>query len=205
MNTKKMLQWLIAIIGWLAIILQFYLMIQNRVTGIGETIIRFFSFFTILTNLLVAICFTSLVISQQAYFFSRSSVFSAITVYIFIVGLVYNTVLRSIWNPKGLQLYVDEALHVATPVLCLIYWFVFVPAKSLKWSNVYSWLLYPLIYLIYVLIRGAFSHFYPYPFLNVDKLGYSKVFINSIFVTAAFFVVSLLVVWLGRSFKKTGI
>jgi len=203
MVAKKIFQGLIAIVAWLALILQFYLMMQNRVAGKPETIIRFFSFFTILTNLFVAITFTVLSAGRQDNFFSKPSVLSAITVYIFIVGLVYNTVLRSIWNPKGLQLYVDEALHVATPMLCLFYWFLYVPGKGLKWKNAFSWLLYPLIYLLYVLIRGSFSHFYPYFFINADELSYEKVIINSLYVTLAFLVVSLVLIAIGRSLKKS--
>ena len=34
-------------IGWFAIIAQFFLMLENRQADIPETIIRFFSFFTI--------------------------------------------------------------------------------------------------------------------------------------------------------------
>jgi len=49
-----------AVITWLAVLLQFYLTIENRIASIPETIIRFFSFFTILTNTLIAICFTVL-------------------------------------------------------------------------------------------------------------------------------------------------
>ena len=202
MNSKKIFQWIIVIIAWVAVIIQFCLMIQNRVASISETIIRFFSFFTILTNILVAVAFSVLAAGKQSNFFSNPSILSAITVYIFIVGLVYNIVLRSIWDPKGLQLYVDEALHVATPVLCLVYWFLYVPGQGLRWRNTFLWLWYPLIYLVYVLIRGSLSHFYPYPFINVDKLGYQKAIINSLYVTVAFLVVSLLLVWIGRSLKK---
>lgn len=204
-SLQKILQFSIAFIGWLAVVVQFYLMMQNRVATVPETIIRFFSFFTILTNILVAISFTILAIGKNASsyrFFSTTNVITAITTYIFIVGLVYNTVLRSVWDPHGVQLYVDEALHVATPVLCLLYWFLFVPGRSLKWKDAIAWLLYPLIYLVYLLARGAVSNFYPYFFINVDELGYSKVFVNAVYVTLVFLLVSLLMIWAGRSLKR---
>ncbi|MFZ5976285.1 MULTISPECIES: Pr6Pr family membrane protein [unclassified Hydrotalea] len=34
-----------------------------------------------------------------------------------------------------------------------------------------GWLIYPLLYLVYILIRGSFSGFYPYPFVNVLQIG----------------------------------
>src|SRR5271170_5622365 len=108
-----------AIIGWLAIILQLYLIIVNRTTSLPETIIRFFSFFTILVNILVALCFTFLAFKSTSgwgSFFSKQQALTAIAVYIFIVGLVYNIILRSLWKPEGLQRFVDESLHTIIPI-----------------------------------------------------------------------------------------
>ena len=57
---------LIAIAGWFALASQLYLIIQNRVVSVAETIIRYFSFFTILTNLIVAICVTVLLLKPKS-------------------------------------------------------------------------------------------------------------------------------------------
>lgn len=48
---------------------------------------------------------------------------TAITVFILIVGSVYQIVLRSIWEPTGLQFIVDELLHTVIPLYMLGYWF----------------------------------------------------------------------------------
>jgi hypothetical protein len=182
------------------LLLQFYLQIANRTTSIAEAIIRYFSYFTILTNMLVAISFTSLLLPNSRWhsFFLRNTVLTAVTLYILIVGLVYNLVLRSQWNPQGLQLVADNGLHTITPLLTLCYWFAYVSAKNIKWHQTAPWLIYPFAYLIYALIRGSFSHFYPYFFINVDNLGYSKALLNAVFVTAAFLVVALLLVVAGK-------
>ena len=63
---------IIAIVSWFAVALQLYLIILNRVASLPETIVRFFSFFTIQTNILVAICFTFLWLkpkSKWGFFF----------------------------------------------------------------------------------------------------------------------------------------
>jgi len=86
-----------AIIAWFAVVVQFYLLIVNRVTSIPETIIRFFSFYTILTNILVALCFTFLLLKPKSgwvRFFSKPATITAIAVYITVVGIVYNIILR---------------------------------------------------------------------------------------------------------------
>lgn len=44
----------------------FFLMLNNRVVGVSETIVRFSCFFTILTNILVAIIYTSQLFSAKS-------------------------------------------------------------------------------------------------------------------------------------------
>jgi hypothetical protein len=200
---KRHFQIAIAIIGWLMLALQLYLQIVNRTTSVAEAIVRFFSYFTILTNILVAVSFTILLFpkSKSYTLFSKNTVLTAITIYIFIVGLVYNLVLRSQWNPKGLQLIVDNGLHTITPLLTLVYWFAYVSVKNVEWRQTLQWLMYPVFYLIYVLVRGWFSNFYPYFFINVSDLGYAGALKNAGFVTIAFLIVSFLLLWAGKMKK----
>lgn len=202
-TNQRIAQVIIALVTWAAVILQFYLQIINRTTDISEAVIRYFSYFTILTNLLVAVCYTSLLLKDQKSerFFKQPSVLTAVTVYILIVGLVYNLVLRSQWNPQGLQLLADNLLHTVTPLFVLLYWIIYVPAKDISWKQTPAWMLYPLLYLMYVIIRGSFSNFYPYFFIDVSKLGYANAFTNALYVTAAFFIVALTLIWIGSKKK----
>lgn len=143
-----------SLVGW-PVILQLYLIIVNRTASIPETIIRFFSFFTILTNILVSVCFTTVTLEWRSTWkkiFSKPAILSATTVYILVVGVVYNIILRFLWKPQGLQQIVDELLHSVIPVLFLLFWMAFVPKANLQWKAIFAWLLYPLLYLIYVLL-----------------------------------------------------
>lgn len=184
----------LAFIAWLSVIIQFYLN-----TG---SFFNFISYFTILSNLLVAIsltCSTVFQTTKLGNYFSLFTVKSAIALYILIVGLVYNLVLRGIWDPKGLPLIVDNLLHVAVPLLYILHWFVFVPRKVLKWKDGIAWITFPFLYLLYTLIRGHFTKWYPYPFMDVSQLGYVQVFINVSFMIVAFFIVGLLLIGINRS------
>lgn len=192
---------ILAAIGWIAIILQLYLLLKNRKLDVLPTIIQFFSYFTILTNLLVALYSSCILISPRSdlgKWFSRPATATALTVYITIVGVVYNIILRFLWAPQGLQRFVDEALHSLIPILCIIHWLVWVPKQSLEWKNAFPWLVYPLAYFTYILIRGVFSSLYPYPFIDVTVLGFSKVLINSLGLSFVFLVVGLLYVGIGK-------
>jgi hypothetical protein len=195
-KNKKVLEYIIALVAWFAVLLQAYL-----TTG---SLGNLFSYFTILTNSLVAISITCILFfpnKKPGIFFSKPSVSSAVTLYIFIVALVYNTVLRGIFVLNGLVLFVDTLLHVIVPVLYILYCFLYVPRGVLKWQDGVSWIFFPLLYLIYSLIRGEIINWYPYPFLNVSELGYIKVFINLATMVAVFFVAGLCLIGFNRGFK----
>lgn len=190
---------LVAIVAWFAVGIQLVLIIQNRVTDIPETLIRFFSFFTILTNILVAL-HASLVACRTTIkgWWLLSTTATAIAVYILVVGFVYNVVLRQLWAPVGLQKLVDELLHVVVPLLYFVYWIKFVNPVRLPWRKAVTWLLYPLVYLAIVLIRGSISNYYPYPFLDVFNHGYQTVMISCAAMLLLFLLLSVAFIALSR-------
>ena len=197
----------IAIGGWFAIVVQFYLLMQFRKLSVPATILQFFSFFTILTNIIVAVCCTTLVVkpnSRWGHFFCRSGVLTAIALYIIMVGLVYNFVLRFLWAPRGLQKVVDELLHTFIPLLFILYWALFVHKNMLQWKNVFAWLLFPFFYSLYVLARGALTGLYPYPFMDVGELGYKTVLINCGYLVVVFFLAALLFIAVSKVSARYG-
>ncbi|MEO6314326.1 MAG: Pr6Pr family membrane protein [Chitinophagaceae bacterium] len=191
----------IAAIGWFALSAQFYINATLKITPIPEMIIRYFTYFTIQTNIIVAVCFTAILMnpnSKIGSFFCRQQVIAAVTVYILIVGLIYNTILRFLWAPTGLQQLVDELLHTVIPVMAIVYWLLFAAKNALKWKHILSWLIYPFAYIFYVLLRGSVSGFYPYPFINTAQLGLNKVVANSVGIAGVFIFFSLLLVAISK-------
>lgn len=187
--------------GWFALITQLYLTIVNNQIPVIESVVRYFSYFTILTNIMVTLCFTMLLLNinkKAAQLHSQTNILAAVSVYICVVGIIYNLILRFTWHPKGLQLIVDELLHTFIPVLFVVYWLIFAPKRNLKWTNVFTWLIYPFVYLVFILVRGAISGFYPYPFMDVDTFGYNKVLLNSFYLLIVFLLLSLILVWVGK-------
>lgn len=196
-----------AVIVWFSVIAQLYLAIENRTTPLVEALIRYFSYFTIQTNMLVATCFTFLLLrpaSAWGKFFSGNHVRTAICVYITFVGLTYNILLRQLWQPTGLQHLVDELLHSVIPVLFILYWMIFVPKAGLQWKNAVRWLIYPVVYVVVMLGRGALSAYYPYPFIDVSVLGYSRVLLNGLGLIIAFLLLSCLFIAVGKLIIRKG-
>lgn len=195
----------VAVLGWFALISQFYINMSSGIASTPELLIRYFSYFTLLTNLLVAVCCTSILMAPNdtlSVFFRRPQTLTAITVYILIVGIIYNLILRFIWKPEGLQLIVDELLHSIIPLLFLIFWSLFVSKSQLNWIDVFPWLIYPLIYVVFIFIRGSFSGFYPYPFINVGLIGFEKAMMNAVGIAFAFLLISLLFIFLAKAISK---
>lgn len=193
-----------AILLWLSLGLQFYLTATlsiERGLGLWVGTARYFGYFTILTNILVALAFTVPLVqprSRAGRFFSHPNVRSAIAVYITVVGVAYSLLLRHVWNPEGWQLLADRMLHDVSPVMYVVFWVLFVPKSTLRWRNLPAWLIYPLGYLIAALIRGAIFKWYPYPFLEVDKLRYPQVFLNVVMLFIGFCVVGAVFISIAR-------
>ncbi len=201
---RKTLAFCFAVIGWFAIVAQYVLMLENRVTPVGEATIRFFSFFTVLTNIWVALYFSFQVFrtKHQKSIIHRPGILTALTGYITVVGLGYQLLLRHLWNPTGLQWLVDELLHSVIPILVILYWYLYERITSVRMGRIASWLLYPLVYLIYVLIRGSYSGFYPYPFVDVAHLGLTQVLINSLLFALVFVVIFWVFIGLGKKIQR---
>lgn len=206
-----------AIVGWSALALQLYLLIviniekgQPGIVGV----MKFFDYFTILSNIMVATVFTARWLqrrdtSRSAYltFFSHPTVKTGVGVYIFITGLVYFFILRHTWKPVGLSLVADVALHYVMPALYGVEWLFFTPKGHLRWNTTVRWLMFPLAFMVWALFWGAIFGFYPYPFIDVATLGYPQVLLNTVFLAIGFTIMGLLLIavdrWLGRNAQPT--
>lgn len=198
-----------ATLGWAGLSIQMYLIFHSRWT-LGASLIgglmSFFSYFTVLTNTLVATVLTCEWTSRESAarrWFLQPWVSSAIAVSISVVSLAYNLLLRHLWHPEGWQWLADELLHDIVPLLFLGYWWACVPKGTLRRWHIALWVIYPLLYFAYALWRGHLLAVYPYPFIDVDKLGYPQVFINAGGLLAGFVVIALLVIGLDRWRART--
>ncbi len=193
----------IASLGWSALGLQLYLDLEGSLTNdfsLFYDVVKYLSFFTVLTNLLVVACLTLVACEpDEESFWNWSGVQTALAVYILVVAIVYAAVLQGLWNPQGLEYLTDRVFHALIPLLYIAYWVFFTPKGSLRFADQLIWQSYPLAYLIYTLTRGALIGAYPYPFLDVTRDGYEGVFLNSLMLLALFLTLGtffILVDWL---------
>lgn len=123
---------------------------------------------------------------------------AAITAVMGVVGIGYHALLAGIWAHQGLAWWADQGLHTAVPLLVAVWWLAFAPKAGLVGRDAFKWLVWPVGYAAYALIRGAVSGFYPYPFMDVSKLGLAQSLVNIGVLAACFVVLGLLLIGIAR-------
>lgn len=167
----------------------------------GSGLWMFLGYFTVLTNAMVVLALAAASIgpvNALLRWFGRPGVHAALAMSIIVVGAIYNILLRQLWHPHGWQLFADVVLHDVMPLAFVAWWWLAVPKDGLRWSDVLRWQAYPAVYFAYVLLRGAFNGWYPYPFLDVTTLGLGMVVVDAIGVLLVFMLVACALVGLAR-------
>jgi hypothetical protein len=198
---------IIAGLGWFALSVSLYFDVHGAVVknlSIPVTFINFFSYFTTETVLLITLGLTIFCTRPQAeQFLTTPSVQSALVVYIIVVGGVYAVLLRNLWHPHGLQILTNFVLHDAIPVLYPLYWLVFLPKGRLRWSDPAWWVVYPVLYFLYSMLRGAVYNTYVYPFMDAAQLGFARVAMNGIGLLAVFFGLGVILTAIDRALASS--
>ena len=198
-----------AVVGWTALALQYLLMVAP-VQGwlVLERTINYFSFFTILTNILVALAFTGPLLGEKSRlgrWSASEGVRAAVAMYIVVVGVVYHVLLHPYWNPTGWSLLVNVVLHYVMPAAFVLDWLWFTAKGRLRWIDPVKWLAFPLVYGGWTLVHGLATHWWPYGFVDVDALGLGRVLAIFAGLLVFFLLVGVGLVGLDRLFgRRTG-
>ena len=182
---------LVAFICWAGLAIQFNATFANQ-HHLVPTLWVLLRFFTVITNLAVAIVMTWVAIGGRP----SAMLLGWITISILLVGVVYMTLLRGLVELSGGALLADTLLHKVSPVATALWWLLFAPRKKLQWKDALIWCLYPLGYFAYALARGHYEHKYPYPFMDVGKLGWTQTLINAGGIAMAFILAGFALVWI---------
>jgi hypothetical protein len=205
---KQAITWIGFVVGAAALILQFAITIPLRLSNgdsLGGAVVFYFSFFTILTNLILVLVYSSELWLWPWLGWLRSPVTRAMmAAAITLVMVFYHFVLASTWNPEGLALVADTALHYGTPLIYLVWWIATVRHGQLEWADIPAMLMPPTLYLIYVLIRGAAIGEYPYPILEANHIGYGAVALNVLAVLIGLTALCTLVIAIDRGLVRLG-
>jgi hypothetical protein len=182
---------LVALICWAGLAIQFAATFSNQ-HDVVTTLWILLRFFTVLTNVALAIIMTWVAIGRRISAF----LLGGITLAILLVGVVYMTLLRGLLDLSGGALLADTLLHKVSPIAMALWWLLFAPRAKLKRSEPIWWAAYPLAYFVYALIRGHYEGKYPYPFMDLGKLGPVQTAINAGGIALAFIIAGFALVWI---------
>ena len=155
-----------------------------RGTSTAGRIVRVLSFFTIESNLLCLVVSAQLAARPDRDGTLWRALRLAALCGITVTGIVYSTVLAAIHQPNGAaETFVNTVVHYVVPIMTVLGWVAFGPRPRVTPATIARALLFPALWFVYTLIRGAIWHWYPYPFLDVPTHGYVRVALNAVLVT----------------------
>jgi hypothetical protein len=199
-NIPRLLAAVICVMAWAALTGQF---IESQMRHPDEdalqTLWRLVRYFTILTNGLVGLTFGWLAITGR---YGLPKWLGGVALWIGITGVVYHLLLAGDKIRTGLDFWADFGVHTAVPIAVVLWWLAFAPRRGLGISAAALWMLWPLIYVTYALLRGSMDGIYPYFFTNPVKIGWDGVFIWSAILCGSFFVAGLLQIFIARLLRN---
>ncbi|WP_315835800.1 Pr6Pr family membrane protein [Bradyrhizobium prioriisuperbiae] len=181
-KTKRLAIAALAVVGWVALMLRYLILVTVVSPELvsPEVLVRYVSFFAVQVNFLAALVLTAFAFKAgRDEWLVHPFVRSAIAVYAAAVLAIYLPALPALLALSGVQFWADLLLRYLMPSGYLLFWLFLVRKAGLRWYDPLLWLIYPLFYLAFVVIRGKMSGFYPYPFIDVGALGYSRALLNA--------------------------
>jgi hypothetical protein len=151
------------------------------------SVLNFFSYFTNLANLFAAVVLLLCAYGRHTNR-TRDVLRYISTINMLIVGLVFSILLRNV-DLGALLPWVNIVVHYIMPVAVVADWLLQPPAAKIQAKHLAIALVFPALYVTYVLVRGDSTGWYPYPFLNPANVGgYAGVAVYAAGIALAFLV-----------------
>ncbi len=192
----------IALVAWFGLGLHLIVATVESVQrggGAFDATLHSLTYYTILSNLLVALTMTAVTVHRWPGGAQPDQSFlGAVTLSILITFVVFWTVLSDKWSPQGLRWTSDRIMHGAVPLLMVAFWFVFAPKSDLRWRDALVWPAFVAVYGVFALVLGGITGKYTYFFLDLHKEGWGGVARNSAVLLVAFSGMGGLMIGAGR-------
>jgi hypothetical protein len=148
---------------------------------------NFFGYFTIQSNIIAAVAFfasATFILARKAQPSWVIYLRALATVVMAIVGIVYNTLLADQNLEGSFNLpWSNDILHIWIPLYAVLDRLLYGDRKDLQFSKLWYMLIYPIVWLGVILVRGATDGWVPYPFLD-PATGYGKVAVYCLVIAA---------------------
>lgn len=195
----KLFALVIALVAWVGI--GIHVEAQWRLSGSFLVALWILAdYFTVTTNLLVAVVFSIVALKGTAVVGPKILAF--VTINIALVGVIYALLLQGLVELTAGAAVANVLLHMVTPLLVPIFWLICVPRGRLGNRDPLIWALYPSAYLVYALVRGTAQGHFAYPFINYVTDGIPQVAITVVVITLAYLAAGWLMVLIDRRLAR---
>lgn len=160
-----------------------------------STLIGLLKYFTIWSNIFILLLF----ISKQVGWSWLDAFKGGIYINITVTMVVFITMLSWMYQPVGIDIGANIMNHYITPVLALIYLFLYENKADFTLNHIKLWLVFPLYYLAFALNYSAITRVAIYPFFDFIALGMTGILV---FVFAVFVSYILLSLGLVKIFSR---
>jgi hypothetical protein len=161
-----------------------------------------FCFFTVQSNLLVAVTSVLLLIrtdrTSEVFWALRLGGLVAITV----TFIVFHLVLSRLVDLDGWRAISNQLVHTVAPLLAIAAWVVAGPRGHATPRIAWLSLLPAGAWLVFMFVRGELIDYYPYPFVDVADLGYPRALLNAVLVGLLFYALARAAVWLDGRLRQ---
>ena len=157
--------------------------------------LHLFKYFTVQSNLFAVVYF-ALMISNASINKNKAfqNLIGGVMIYTFITFLVFVIFLEGLYVEEGFGIIGNICLHYVNPLLILFYVLTYRKEYTFTFQDSITWIIYPVIYLIFMTIWGIFTKDFLYPFFQVSVIGLGGFIISVIGLVGLFFLLSFLVV-----------
>jgi len=172
--------------------------------ALGRSGANFFSFFTIQSNILaVAALFLLVLVRREERSPLVDGLRTGAVLYVAITGVVFALLLSGLQQElQTTTPWVDTVVHRVMPLVLVVDWLLDPPGHRLPAWAAAAWLVYPVAWFAYTLVRGEVVDWYPYPFVDVSELGYGGVLARAAALTVGFAVLALGLLALGNRLAR---
>lgn len=181
-----------------------------------------FNYYTVISN---AVCFVYFLISlavnirrlagKRHVTTWKPRIEGAVVFCITVTMLIYNFVLRpetfQMGNGGNFYSVLNMVQHYIVPTMAILDWLLFCPKGRWRRYDPVSWLLIPLVYFIYILIRAPFagniagtSSPYPYGFIDIQMYGVGTVAHNVLLAALGMLALAYLIYFIDRGLARLG-
>ncbi|MEC9052440.1 MAG: Pr6Pr family membrane protein [Actinomycetota bacterium] len=161
--------------------------------GVLQRVTDTLSYFTIWSNVVVALAATVVARGASGATWHRVLLLDALLM-IVVTAIVYQLLLAPSIDVQGWSIITDPTQHVVVPVLAVAAWVWVGPRGWVSGRLVPLALLVPVLWVAWMLLRGAVIGSYPYGFVAVGERGYPAV-LATIAMILAFGLVVAAVLW----------